>query len=274
MSGKGWGSAEFAEAWKHRGEERRRNMAALTQRMFDAARVGPGGRVLDLGTGTGDTAILAAERVGKGGKVLATDASDAMVKVAGEAVAAAGWSDVVTVRRMDASAPDAEDGAFDAAIGRQVLMFLDRPRALAGVFRALRPGGRFAATVWGPIADNPYHGSTIEAARARGGWSADRMPEMVRAFSVQDAEEYVRVMDGAGFRDVAVEPVRGERRFESAEAALAAMRDSPIHREPVEHLPAAAQEEVWREMAAVCARFGGVFPALHLVVSGEKPARG
>jgi ubiquinone/menaquinone biosynthesis C-methylase UbiE len=277
MSGKGWSSNEFADAWKRRGEERRRNMAVVTERMFDAARIGPGARVLDLGTGTGDTALLAAEKVAPGGSVLATDASEAMVQAAREAVAAAGLGDgktvTVMVRRMDASSPDAEEGAFDAVIGRQVLMFVDRPRALPSLLRLLRAGGRLAATVWGPIADNPYHGITIEVARAHGGWG-EPLPEMVRAFSVNDPDEWRRALEGAGFRDVTVEPVRGQRPFDSAEKAFASMQESPIHREPVERLPPAARQEAWKEIEAACRPYGGVFPTVHLVLSGERPGRG
>jgi ubiquinone/menaquinone biosynthesis C-methylase UbiE len=269
--GKGWGSREFAEAWKRRGEERQRTMAAMTERMFAAARIGPGMRVLDLGTGTGDTAILAAGRASAGGArgtVLATDASEAMVEATRQAVEASGATNV-EVRRMDASAIDVEAGAFDAVIARQVLMFTDRPRALAGILRALRPGGRFAATVWGREVDNPYHHVTLEAARKRGGWG-EPTPEVVRAFSVGDPEEWRRALTAAGFADVSLEPVTGERRFGSPAEALAAMRDSPIHREPIERLPPALQEEAWKETEAVCVAAGGVFPTLHLVLSGEK----
>jgi SAM-dependent methyltransferase len=283
MSGKGWSSSEFAEAWKRRGEERRRTIAALTERMFAAARIGPGARVLDLGTGTGDTALLAAEKVAPGGSVLATDASEAMVQVARDAVAAAGLGGeggdggggkvTVRVRRMDASSPDAEQGAFDVVIARQVLMFLDRPRALPAVLRLLRPGGRLAATVWGPMADNPYHRITIEAARARGGWG-EPVPEVVRAFSVNDPQEWRRALETAGFGEVTVEPVTGDRGFQSAEQALAAMKDSPIHREPIDRLAPDAREEAWKEMEAACRATGGVFPTLHLVVAGTRPPRG
>jgi ubiquinone/menaquinone biosynthesis C-methylase UbiE len=58
-------------------------MAHATARMLDASQINPGERVLDVGTGTGDTALLAAKRVGPQGHVMAIDASSPMVDQAG-----------------------------------------------------------------------------------------------------------------------------------------------------------------------------------------------
>jgi ubiquinone/menaquinone biosynthesis C-methylase UbiE len=245
-------------------------MGAMTDRMLAEAALAPGARVLDLGTGTGDTAILASERVGKSGSVLATDASPTMVEAARDAVKAAGAANV-EVRVMDASAIDVQPGAYDAVIARLVLMFVDRPRALAGVLRALRTGGRFAGAVWGPLADNPYHRILLDVVRARGGWG-EPAPQVVRAFSVEDAGEWRRVLEGAGLSDVAVVAVPGERRFASVDDAMVAMRESPMHREPLERLPPEAWEEAWGAIEKVCrARAeGGVFPTQHLVIRGRK----
>jgi SAM-dependent methyltransferase len=298
MSNQGWGSKEFAEAWKKRSEERRLTMADITNRMFRAARVGPGMRVLDLGTGTGDTAIEAAERVApakegdRAGSVLATDASESMVEIARESVKASGVKNV-EVRRMDAGAIDVEERSFDAVIARQVLMFVDYRRAFAGIVRALKPGGYFAATVWGPLMENLYHQSTIGVARRRAGTGFPVPPELVamgvsvsglgggsrpmteveRAFSVDDPEVWPKAMKAAGFDTVKCEHVLGARRFGSGEAALAAMKDSPIHREPIDRLPPDVQAAAWAELAAICDVSGGTFGTKHLVLYGWKLGR-
>ncbi|HEY8041608.1 MAG TPA: methyltransferase domain-containing protein [Polyangiaceae bacterium] len=263
MSGKietGWGSREFAESWKKQAETRNRMMAAATERMFTEARVVSGARVLDLGTGTGDTALFAAERVGPSGSVTATDASPSMVEAAAAAVRAVGAKNV-TVRAMDATQMDLPASSFDAVIARHVLMFLDIPRAVAEVRRVLRPGGRLAATVWGPLAQNPFHRIVIDAAsrRAKAGWG-ESVPEVVRAFSVPDPEAWRRALVAARFDLVVVESLPVERRFESAMEALESVRASPILSGALGVLPEAERASAWMEIESACRGFETTSP--------------
>jgi len=67
-------------AWERRAAVRSAVLAEATKRMLDAVAVGPGGRVLDVGTGTGDTALLVDERVGPAGHILVIDASRQMIE--------------------------------------------------------------------------------------------------------------------------------------------------------------------------------------------------
>jgi protein-L-isoaspartate O-methyltransferase len=62
-------------------------LAPLTERMLDLAGVDIGHRVLDVATGTGEQTLLAAQRVGPTGAVLATDIAARMLALADEAVA-------------------------------------------------------------------------------------------------------------------------------------------------------------------------------------------
>ena len=124
--------------------------------MLDLAGVTVNGRVLDLGAGTGDQTLLAAQRVGPGGTVLATDVSASMLDLAREAAHAA---DLLNVRTqvMDAMHLKLEADSFDAVIARFSLQFVpDVQRALAEAVRALKPGGRFAAVVYSTIERNPF----------------------------------------------------------------------------------------------------------------------
>lgn len=113
-------------------------------RAADLARVGPGSRVLDVATGTGDLAIELARRVGPDGEVLGSDFSEGMlerarVKVAGREPAGVRprfeWADA-----MELPYPDAR---FDAAtVGFGARNFEDLARGLAEMTRVVRPGGR------------------------------------------------------------------------------------------------------------------------------------
>jgi ubiquinone/menaquinone biosynthesis C-methylase UbiE len=263
-----WGSGAVVEGWKRAAEVRNAAMRPATELMFEEAAVVPGARVLDIGTGTGDTALLACARVGSAGSVVAIDASQSMVEAAIEATSDLGN---VTVQRMDAAALEFDDDSFDAVIARQVLMFVDLPKALAGIHRVLRAGGRFATVVWGPVQDNAFHGAIIAAGRAHGGWG-DAAPEVVRAFSLGDADAYLRSFSEAGFVDVAAHRVGYERRFESLAAALESVRESPLLSAPL--ATSSDPERAWADFESRLARFekngACLFPSAYLVLCGAK----
>jgi len=113
-------------------------------RAVDLARVGPGARVLDVATGTGDLAIELAHRVWPGGEVLGSDFAEGMLDRA-RAKAAATHMQSVRPRFEWADAmelPYAED-TFDAAtVGFGARNFEDLARGLAEMVRVVRPGGR------------------------------------------------------------------------------------------------------------------------------------
>jgi SAM-dependent methyltransferase len=258
-----WGSTRVAQAWAQGSEARNRILHAATERMLDEAGVGSGAQVLELGTGTGDVALRAADRVGPQGQVVAIDG----------ATAALAARPNVSVRLMDASAIALDEAAFDAVIARQVLMFLDVPRALAGVRRVLRPGGRFSAVVWGALEDNPFHASILAVACAHGGWGDDR-PELARAFALGKAETYLRAIEAAGLQAMAPARFGAERSYPSAAEALATVRDSPLQSAPIAELPEAEQDAAWAELEARFRSFeragACTFPAAFLVVGGTK----
>jgi demethylmenaquinone methyltransferase/2-methoxy-6-polyprenyl-1,4-benzoquinol methylase len=119
------------------------------RRAADLAAVGPGGRVLDVATGTGDLALELARRVSPGGTVIGADFAERMLSLAAakaSAATAAGTvpSDV-TLRFEPANALELPyaDGEFDAAtVGFGARNFSDLGRGLAEMVRVVRPGGR------------------------------------------------------------------------------------------------------------------------------------
>jgi demethylmenaquinone methyltransferase/2-methoxy-6-polyprenyl-1,4-benzoquinol methylase len=106
-------------------------------RAVDLAEVGPGSRVLDVATGTGDLAIELAGRVSPGGSVVGCDFSEGMLR---RARAKAPGIDFVW---GDALALGYADHEFDAAtVGFGARNFGDLDRGLAEMARVVRPGGR------------------------------------------------------------------------------------------------------------------------------------
>src|SRR5881394_3378994 len=100
----------------------------ITDRFFRAAGVGPGMRVLDVGSGAGDVAFLASDIVGAGGSVVGVDRVPAAVQVA-RARAATRSSQNVSFLEGD-PADLTFDEPFDAAVGRYVLQFQKEPAAM------------------------------------------------------------------------------------------------------------------------------------------------
>src|SRR5207247_10456848 len=81
---------EAVIAWERRAGVRAALLAEATTRMLDSALLGPRSQVLDVGTGNGDTALLAAERGGPAGHVLAIHAPPETSEQAIRQVRAAG----------------------------------------------------------------------------------------------------------------------------------------------------------------------------------------
>lgn len=103
-----------------------------------------GDRLLDVGCGTGEDALLLADLVGPDGEVVGVDASERMVESARER-----GNDVPTVRFETDDAMDLSfsDDSFEGARADRVLQHLERPAdALAELRRVTRPGGRVGAS--------------------------------------------------------------------------------------------------------------------------------
>jgi demethylmenaquinone methyltransferase / 2-methoxy-6-polyprenyl-1,4-benzoquinol methylase len=112
------------------------------ERAADLAAVGPGDRVLDVATGTGDLALELARRVGPGGEVVGSDFSEGMLEVARRKAAGTGLPNV-RWEQANALALPYRDGEFAAAtVGFGARNFSDLGRGLAEMARVVRPGGR------------------------------------------------------------------------------------------------------------------------------------
>ncbi len=181
-----------------------------SQELLSRAAPKPGERVLDIACGTGIVARAVAPLVGASGRVVAQDISPAMLSVARSLPQPPG----ATIEWREGSA-DAEifpEASFDLITCQQGLQFFpDRPAALAQMRRVLVPGGRLVLAVWCTPEHNPVH-AAVNASRERR-LGADAATS--RRFSLGDAEELRTLLEGAGFRVVAIEPVVKTMRFAS-----------------------------------------------------------
>nr|WP_026363219.1 class I SAM-dependent methyltransferase [Methylopila sp. M107] len=112
-----------------------------TEAIFSAAGISEGMRVLDVGCGAGDVAMLAGRLVGPSGTVLAIDRSEEALAVAARRAAAKGLGQIEFAKR-DIADLAADGERFDAVTGRFLLLhFADPTPILRGVASLLKPGG-------------------------------------------------------------------------------------------------------------------------------------
>ena len=118
---------------------------AIASRMLAIGKVGSSDRLLDLGTGTGLVARLAAVR---GASVMGIDHSEGMLGRARIKADEAGVAPIATFEAMDAEALALENSSFDVAASLYVIRHLPNPQAaIHELHRVLRPGGRLVVAV-------------------------------------------------------------------------------------------------------------------------------
>jgi len=149
-------TADYALGYTDAEQERLIRQAAviapITERLFRAAGIAPGQRVLDLGSGMGDVAMLLARLVGPSGEVVGVERNASSISRAEARVAAAGLRNVKFLNSDVNNIP--ADEPFDAAVGRFILMYLGDPvSVLRSIVELVRPGGAvaFQEPSWGAM---------------------------------------------------------------------------------------------------------------------------
>lgn len=195
--------------------------------LLERAALRPGEAVLDVATGPGTVARLAAEQVGPQGRVVGADFSEAMIAIAKAKPAVPRGATVEYV--VSPAAPlQVDDEAFNVVTCQQGLQFFpDRGAAVREMYRALKPGGRVIAAVWREIALQP-HFAAVEAA-LRECLPADQVEPFGAPFRWPSTAALGAAFTDEGFANVSVEVVHHPVTYEGGVAQLfAALAASPI----------------------------------------------
>lgn len=144
--------------WDEQSDTIARAAETLNQPLIDAADIQPGQQVLDLASGPGEPALTIARLVGPDGAVVATDLVEEMLAGTRRRAQSLGLANL-TAETADMQDLPVDDGSFDRVTCRFGIMFVpDKAAAFAEVRRVLRPGGRAAFMVWGPMENNTMFG--------------------------------------------------------------------------------------------------------------------
>ncbi len=162
-----------------------------------------GETVLDLGSGAGFDCFLAANKVGKSGKVIGVDMTPEMLDKARRNAGEGGYSNV-EFRLGEIENIPAADGSIDVIISNCVInLSPDKPAVFGEAFRVLKPGGRMM------VSDIVLLSELPEFVRD----SVEAYVGCVGGAMLKD--EYIGAIKGAGFEDI---EIAGETSF-PAEAA-------------------------------------------------------
>ncbi|WP_100500710.1 class I SAM-dependent methyltransferase [Geodermatophilus chilensis] len=267
---------DAAEAWHRWGPTLETWLGPATEKMLDAANVTTGSRVLDVAAGGGGQTLAAARRAGAGGRVLATDISPTILSYAAKAAAEAGLTNVKTLEADGEALDVLPAGSFDAVISRVGLIYFpDQQAALAGMRRALRPGGRIAAIVYSTPERNAFFSIPVSIIRRRAQLPPPQ-PGQPGPFSLGSPGVLEGVLSIAGFEDMRVEAVPSPLRLPSAAECVRFERESfgALH-QMLAGVPAADRPAVWDEIEQALRQFesddGFVGPCELLVASAAAP---
>ena len=213
-------SGDRVERWLRQAPGLERQLAPVSEVLFEAARLRPGESVIDVGCGTGPTTFAAARAVGPTGRVCGLDVSGEMLAAA-RATAdrhAHGAAAPVDWVEADAVTWAPEANRYDVVISRFGVMFFSAPlAAFTNLASATRAGGRLAFASWrrrdeSELFEVPLHAS-LGVLRSRGIRSTAGgvdLEDFVATdgegpFSLHDPVATATLLERAGWRDVVVE---------------------------------------------------------------------
>jgi SAM-dependent methyltransferase len=265
---------EAAEAWHRWGPAIEDWLGPATRRMLEAARIGPGSRVLDVAAGAGGQSITAARLAGPTGHVLATDISPEILGYAAKAATEAGLTTVST-RELDGERLTVETESFDAVISRVGLIYFpDQQAALTSMRSALRPGGRISTVVYSTPEANAFFAVPVGIIRRRAQLPAPA-PGQPGPFSLGAPGVAEAAFAKAGFSGITVDVVPSPVRMASAADCARFERESfgALH-QMLAGLDDAGRVDAWAEVAEALARFEGPSgfegPCEMLVISASR----
>lgn len=212
-----------------------------------------GGRVLDVGCGTGATTLAMARRLGVAGRCVGVDVSAPMISLARRRAVEAGLA--VDFVEADAQRHPFPPAGFDAIVSRFGVMFFDDPvAAFARLREAARPEAALRVVVWRDAGENPFMTVAERAAAPLLPGSSAQRSGGPGQFAFADPERVRDVLRGGGWRDIALTPIDVACTLPVADLPGYLARMGPVGRR-LERVDEALRAEVLAAVDAACAPY-------------------
>lgn len=174
--------------------------------LMEAVLAGPGGRLLDVGCGTGSTTLAAARLLGEKGHCTGIDISDPMVAAARARAEREGTP--ARFIRANAQVHPFEPASFDTILSRFGVMFFDAPvQAFANLRRAARDEAKLHFIAWRSAAENPFMTTAERAAAPLLPNLPARRPDAPGQFAFADERRVHRILEESGWGTIEIRPI-------------------------------------------------------------------
>lgn len=174
--------------------------------LVEAVSAGSGGRVLDVGCGTGSTTLAVARLLGAKDRCIGIDISDPMIAAA--RARAERESTPASFIRANAQIHAFEPASFDMIISRFGVMFFDDSvRAFANLRRAARDDAEFRFVAWRSAAENPFMTTAERAAAPLLPNLPARRPDAPGQFAFADQRRVHRIQEESGWAEIDIRPI-------------------------------------------------------------------
>lgn len=199
-------NGDAGNAWVEAQEVLDRMLAPFVDMLAAAAGLGSAATVLDVGCGTGATALAVARRLGPAGECTGVDISAPMIALARErAMREQARAHFIVA---DAQTHPFEASSFDAIVSRFGVMFFgDSVRAFENLRRAAKVGAELRFVAWRSPEENSFMTTAERAAAPFLPSIPPRRPDAPGQFAFADGNRVRRILAASGWTDIDVRPV-------------------------------------------------------------------